>query len=173
MGYTSAFLGDKITLARASSSRSKVFVRLIFWTLQLMFLVCFRPSNREELFNLRHSSLRQFIERMLGVLKLWFKILAVKFQINLKQQYDKFIACTCVHNMKPRCNGKSHLIFWEAEHSSNKESRISVKDTAEDYNSQTATSNHYPKECENWRDGMAEAMWKQYVATSEKRFGSS
>ncbi|KNZ44739.1 uncharacterized protein VP01_887g9 [Puccinia sorghi] len=103
-----------------------------FWTLPLMCLFCFSPSNREEIFNLRHSSLCIIIVRKFGVLKLDFKILTVDSKYKLKQKFNTVIASACVHNMNLLCNGKYDQILLEAESSSNKAERISVEDTAED-----------------------------------------
>ena len=57
----------------------------------LISLEIFRPSNAQELFNLKHSSLRNVIERIFGVLKKRFLILnqmadhgySCQFQVSL------------------------------------------------------------------------------------------
>ncbi|XP_020253879.1 uncharacterized protein LOC109830937 [Asparagus officinalis] len=58
-----------------------------------------RPiNNRQELFNLRHSSLRSKIESTFGVLKNRFKILSAKPHYPFSTQVDIVIACTILHN---------------------------------------------------------------------------
>ena len=99
---------------------------------------CTRPSNREELFNLRHSSLRNVIERTFGVLKHCFKILATTSEYKLQQQYDIVIACCCVHNINIICNGHSDEIFAEAHQSAR---LVRSQDTKELYNDQCLQTN--------------------------------
>lgn len=57
-----------------------------------------RPSNKEELFNLRHAQLRNVIERIFGVLKRKFKILQRPPEFTIRQQVQLVLALTAVHN---------------------------------------------------------------------------
>ena len=57
-----------------------------------------RPENAKELFNLRHSSLRNAIERLYGVWKKRFPILTVAPQYNYKAQVKLVIALAVLHN---------------------------------------------------------------------------
>ncbi|KNZ55746.1 uncharacterized protein VP01_2596g4 [Puccinia sorghi] len=138
MGSTSLLQSPQIKLPHIV-----IILMLIF------FLVSsnYRPSIREELFNMRNSSLRNVIERTFGVLKHCFKILATTSEYKLKQQYNIVIASCCVHNINILCNGQSDDIFSE----SNQTSHI--------------------EECKNWRDGLAEDMWVEYVRSLEMRYG--
>jgi hypothetical protein len=66
-----------------------------------------KPENAKELFNLRHSSLRNVIERAFGVLKKRFEILSKppsfkEFETQIKVVY----ACTALHNF---------LIDWDLQ----------------------------------------------------------
>ncbi|PLW38258.1 hypothetical protein PCANC_14896 [Puccinia coronata f. sp. avenae] len=56
-----------------------------------------RPANKEELFNLRHSSLRN----------------ASKY--HLEQQYDLVFACACIHNINVIRNSANDIIFQQEE----------------------------------------------------------
>ena len=57
------------------------------------------PRTRVELFNYRHSSLRNVIERTFGVLKSRFAILTGKMpNYMFTRQCQIVIACCCLHN---------------------------------------------------------------------------
>ncbi|CAN1128642.1 hypothetical protein LINPERHAP2_LOCUS4755, partial [Linum perenne] len=56
------------------------------------------PRGREELFNYRHSSLRNVIERCFGVLKARFLILKFMHSYSFKNQTRIVMACCTIHN---------------------------------------------------------------------------
>src|ERR1700729_427961 len=74
----------------------KVFVLFIFLTYYLH--ICYRPVNKEELFNLRHASARNVIERIFGVLKRRFRILLIAPEYNLEIQARIPAALCTIHN---------------------------------------------------------------------------
>ena len=57
-----------------------------------------RPANKQELFNLRHSSARNVIERIFGVLKRRFQILLLAPEYNLHTQARLPTALCALHN---------------------------------------------------------------------------
>ncbi|XP_077251490.1 uncharacterized protein LOC143890692 [Tasmannia lanceolata] len=57
-----------------------------------------RPRKAEELYNQRHSSARNVIERTFGVLKKRFSILNSAPMYSYSKQIDIVLACCCVHN---------------------------------------------------------------------------
>lgn len=57
-----------------------------------------RPINKEELFNLRHASLRNVIERIFGVLKGRFRILLLATRYSLDIQVRIPSALCAIHN---------------------------------------------------------------------------
>ena len=59
-----------------------------------------QPENAQEVFNLRHSSLRNAIERAFGVLKKRFPIIAsgTKPHYPINTQSDIILACCILHN---------------------------------------------------------------------------
>ena len=59
---------------------------------------CFRPVNKEELFNLRHASARNVVERIFGVLKRRFVILIHPPQYSLEIQAWIPPALAAIHN---------------------------------------------------------------------------
>ncbi|CAN0925205.1 hypothetical protein LINGRAHAP2_LOCUS34622, partial [Linum grandiflorum] len=56
------------------------------------------PKGREELFNYRHSNLRNIIERCFGVLKKRFPILKNMCSYSYRKQTLIVIACCAIHN---------------------------------------------------------------------------
>jgi hypothetical protein len=63
-----------------------------------------RPQNAKEIFNLRHASLRNAIERIFGVLKKRFPILKKQCEYKLGTQVKLVKALCCLHNFI-RING--------------------------------------------------------------------
>ena len=57
-----------------------------------------RPQNKEELFNLRHASAHNAIERIFGVLKRRFQILLLAPEYSLKVQSRIPAALAAIHN---------------------------------------------------------------------------
>ncbi|KAL5730891.1 hypothetical protein ACHQM5_003675 [Ranunculus cassubicifolius] len=56
------------------------------------------PTNPKELFNLRHSSLRNSVERIIGILKKRFPILTLQPPYPFETQVKIFISCFILHN---------------------------------------------------------------------------
>ncbi|CAO2201993.1 unnamed protein product, partial [Urochloa humidicola] len=71
-----------------------------------------RPETPQELFNLRHSSLRTTVERAFGTLKNRFKVLASKPYFPFKIQVKIVIACCVLHNWILD-NGPDNIIYDE------------------------------------------------------------
>jgi len=58
----------------------------------------YRPANEDELFNLRHASAHNVIERIFGVLKRCFCILVYPAEINMDLQAHIPAALAAIHN---------------------------------------------------------------------------
>ena len=56
------------------------------------------PRNEKELFNLRHVSLRNVVERIFGILKSQFPILRIAPPFPYATQVELVLACATVHN---------------------------------------------------------------------------
>jgi hypothetical protein len=70
----------------------------------------------KELFNLRHAQLRNVIERIFGVLKKRFPILAVMREYDYEQQVDIVYACIALHNFLARHSGEDEIYLeWDEE----------------------------------------------------------
>lgn len=62
-----------------------------------------RPTTKEELFNLRHASARNAVERVFGVLKRRFRILSIPPEYSLQVQSTIPVALAVIHNFIRRC----------------------------------------------------------------------
>ncbi|KNE92679.1 hypothetical protein PSTG_13892 [Puccinia striiformis f. sp. tritici PST-78] len=125
-----------------------------------------RPETKEELYNLRHSSLRNVIERCFGVFKRRFKIMTQASEYQLEQQYDLVLACACLHNINVGKNGYYDIIFDESLAMAEQYRATNTEDPPPEP--------EYPSErkrqhCENWRDSIAEGLWTQYMQTLQER----
>ena len=67
--------------------------KLFYWS-----TIHSRPVNKEELFNLRHTSLWNVIERAFGILKQWFQIFHFPTNYNIDVQAQIPAALCAVHN---------------------------------------------------------------------------
>ena len=65
----------------------------------LLFHTNFSPKNPKELFNLRHSSLWNAVERIFGVLKKRFKVLTYQLEYPFKIQVRLVKVMCCLHNI--------------------------------------------------------------------------
>jgi hypothetical protein len=80
------------------SCKCQVCIKLLVLYSCLQCLNYTRPQNKEELYNLRHASLRNAIERIFGVLKRRFRILLIAPEYNLEIQARIPAALCAIHN---------------------------------------------------------------------------
>jgi hypothetical protein len=111
-----------------------------------------RPENAKELFNLRHSSLRNVIERIFGVLKRQWQILGGKgCEYSIESQIDLFCALIGLYNFGKQ-NGED---LFEDE-------AIDVQGSGKGETEEVAgTGNIWMNQK---RDSIAALMWKDYQA---------
>lgn len=111
------------------------------------------PRNREELFNLRHSQLRNVIERTIGIWKGRFRILRNCATLSPKVVSVLVYATIAVHNfIRSKCT----------------EDQFADVDIDEDEDDGD-NNNHnpvaiQPADAVNWRDAIAEDMWQDYIS---------
>ena len=68
---------------------------------------CLRSQTKEEIFNLRHSQLRNIIERIFGVMRRRFLILNSAPEYNLTIQVQLILVVCALHNfIRHRANGE-------------------------------------------------------------------
>jgi DDE superfamily endonuclease len=111
-----------------------------------------RPRNAKELFNLRHASLRNVIERTFGVLKGRFVILQKPpRQYNIGTQVRLVFALTAVHNFM-------NLHGCDPEDEAYDEDDESGDEEEDQYN------NSHDAGMNSRRDNIAQQMWEDYQA---------
>jgi DDE superfamily endonuclease len=113
-----------------------------------------RPENSKELFNLRHASLRNVIERIFGVVKRKYQILKTPSEYSLDTQIRIVIACTALHNWVRNKEGERADFWLETE----AERNISNIQPAVVYPEGSTTS----RRMDIFRDQIAETMWVDY-----------
>ncbi|KAJ4814914.1 nuclease [Rhynchospora pubera] len=113
------------------------------------------PENSKELYNLRHSSLRNVVERCIGVVKKRFPIIASGTEPSYDEDTvsDIFFACCMLHNFLMGVDPDERLIAEvdnELMHGEI-ESNRTVVSRSENY-----------REGERIRDNIALRMWTDY-----------
>ncbi|XP_020246600.1 putative nuclease HARBI1 [Asparagus officinalis] len=110
------------------------------------------PKNPRELFNLRHASLRNAIERSFGILKKRFPIIASSNEPNysVKTQNKIILACCILHNFLRGVDPDDEFQEGDEQHNEN---QFEEDDVDEDEDVRRG----------EWkRDGIAVAMWQDY-----------
>jgi hypothetical protein len=116
-----------------------------------------RPTNKEELFNFRHSSARNVIEQIFGVLKCHFRILLLAPEYSLEIQAWIPAALAAIHN------------FIRSHDSDNYEPHTANGDTIHDHSHDKPNPTFTCEEVDKWRDQIALAMWNNYQRVCEER----
>ena len=107
-----------------------------------------RPQNAKELFNLRHSSLRNAIERIFGVVKKRFPLLVTMRSFEFSFHCDIVMCSLMLHNFI-RLNQLNEDYFYDDDVDVVQE----VNDNAEE---EVVGNANYLYQ---WRNGIANAMW--------------
>ncbi|KAK6156552.1 hypothetical protein DH2020_010800 [Rehmannia glutinosa] len=114
----------------------------------------FEPKGPEELFNKRHSRLRNAIERAFGVLKGRFPILKGPMpRYSFKRQVQIVIACCVLHNWL-RANYNNDRYFRRAELG-----KFDPDEEADDAYQIVRQSHQDIEEQSHFRDTLAAALW--------------
>ena len=113
-------------------------------------LTAIRPQTAKELFNLRHSELRNVVERTFGVLKRRFAILRGAPEYPLDIQVKIVYALVVIHNFLAQ-NRATEL----------PEASIDAEETAGDPGTSSSRSPDIKMEKE--REGIADRMWAAYT----------
>jgi len=116
------------------------------------------PQNPQELFNLRHSSLRNAIERIFGVLKNRFKLLTRQLEHPFSIQVQLVNAICCLHNIIRQVGGDDILDEdWLAKE------RLGTNVLNNDDNVSTrATTSREVAAAKVKRDEIAIKLWRNY-----------
>ena len=112
------------------------------------------PTNKRELFNLRHSSLRNVVERIFGVVKRRFPILVKMSPYSFDFQCDLVQCCFLLHNFV-RINQLYEDEFYD--NGGNEQNNI-----IDDENDVEEENGPAMDALKAWRNDIADAMWAQY-----------
>lgn len=118
------------------------------------------PQNSKELFNLRHASLRNTIERAFGVLKRRFPIIRSTTEpfYSCETQSAIFLACCILHNF---LLDEYRDINFEDE-----VMREILNGPQEQYRRNSTKTNEGNSSAEQLRNSIANEMWANYLAHS-------
>jgi len=138
-----------------------------------------RPANKEELFNLRHASARNVIERIFGVIKRRFRILLLPPEYSIEVQAFIPVALCVLHNLitshsEPENADDDDITQdWAAsvergdgveEDTGDEEIRFEDGGEAE-----AEAEEIGPIDSKALRDAIAEAMWSDYQGHLQAR----
>ncbi|XP_057550528.1 protein ALP1-like [Amaranthus tricolor] len=117
------------------------------------------PTNYKELFNLRHSSARNTIERAFGLLKMRWAILRKSSFYDKQTQVRIINACFFLHNFVREENLDDENLLNEVDDDlSNVEAFDTMEDEGEDF---ILTAQASPQ-WNNLRDEMSQKMFREY-----------
>jgi hypothetical protein len=124
-----------------------------------------RPRNAKELFNLRHSSLRNAIERIFGVVKKRFPILKKQLEYDYVVQVQLVNALCCLHNFirrEGRLNGEEDMFGMLDDDELQAESNPS-EDGGDAPARHRDVSDREKRMAKTMRDKIAQDMWNQHI----------
>ncbi|GMF32417.1 unnamed protein product [Phytophthora fragariaefolia] len=115
-----------------------------------------QPKTPKELFNLKHSSARNVVERLIGVLKRRFRVLRQANECELDIVKATIFSCCCAHNIIRQVDSADN-----GEDSPGK-SQENVDEDIIQFDFNTGST---------WRDYMAQQMWAEYKRCLEDQNG--
>lgn len=118
-----------------------------------------RLESPQELFNLRHSSLRNVVERTFGVFKRRWRIFDRPHEFDIQTQVKIVYACVAIHNLINLGRGSmddeyERLPEYSTEELENRRREAQNSEDLQQDNSQM----------DERRDSIAAAMWEGYIA---------
>jgi hypothetical protein len=127
-----------------------------------------KPQNKEELFNLRHATLRNAIERIFGIVKNRFKILTRPRAFKMVSQVRVVSALCVLHNILVDIREVEEL-DEDIEEALGALGNISLEDGDELAENQRSGEGYHISRREvtramKARDDIAIAMWEDYIA---------
>ncbi|KAL6273139.1 hypothetical protein ACE6H2_023831 [Prunus campanulata] len=115
------------------------------------------PQNENELFNLRHASLRNVIERIFGIFKSRFTIFKSAPPFPFKTQAELVLACVALHNfLRKECRSDEFPIE-PTDESSSSVLPVNEEDNLEPI---VQTQEQQRENANAWRATIALDMWR-------------
>ena len=122
-----------------------------------------RPSDAYELYNLRHSTLRNVVERTFGVFKRRFRLLGRPPEYPIDTQVQLVYACVVIHNFLAKTGelevGKEHL---------GDDTSIDTEDIGNTKVFEPVRVGSSSKEMDRTRERIVKAMWQAYSELKKK-----
>lgn len=118
------------------------------------------PETPKELFNLRHSSLRNVVERSIGVLKKRWPYLRHPTFHDVQTQSKIVLACCALHNFLQCVDPEDNVEDEESSDSDEEDEEADVPTEVANYEQLVIASTP------QWsfkRDALAAQMWAEYV----------
>ena len=139
-------------------------IRYLFLHCYLMLFINFsefRPQNSKELFNLRHASARNVIERIFGIVKKKFRLLSAGASYSVEDQTMMVLAICALHN------------FVRVHDADDEDAAAMIIDNNEEFGYpepaelRAYLGTHHISQAENHRaadrrDNIAADMWQDY-----------
>ncbi|KAK6160432.1 hypothetical protein DH2020_003813 [Rehmannia glutinosa] len=123
------------------------------------------PENARELFNMRHASLRNVVERIFGIFKSRFAIFKSAPPFPFRTQVELVLACAGLHNfLRKECHSDEFPIEPDDEDSS----QPSLLTKTEDEVDVLQTQEEQRENANEWRNSVAQEMWSD-VLNEENR----
>jgi hypothetical protein len=132
----------------------------IYFTSKNLYINC-RPKNKEELFNLRHSSARNIIERIFGVLKRRYRILLLAPEYSMHIQARIPAALCALHNFIS-IHDPTEEVIYDDDHD-NEDAAV-----ADDHIAPAAVAIGVDGPSVR-RDRIAQEMWDDYLVVRMER----
>ncbi|XP_042416252.1 uncharacterized protein LOC122005316 [Zingiber officinale] len=113
------------------------------------------PENAKELFNLRHASLRNAIERIFGIFKSRFKIFKAAPPFPYTTQAELVLACAGLHNfLRRECHSDEFSIELDNEVPSSSSEQVYEDDNFD----QLFSQEQQRANVNSWRESIANQM---------------
>jgi hypothetical protein len=146
----------------ALSSKLLVHFRGVRYHLREQALAKLQPANAEELFNLRHSQMRNAIERIFDVLKQRFQILAESLRYPVDAQSKIVFALTALHNfIRRRMHGQEDKYYQEADKEMSDQAERRERQLRRRARAREDDKAEESADSKSWRKKIAEDMWAQ------------
>lgn len=130
-----------------------------------MILNSYSPANYKELFNLRHASLRNVIERIFGVCKRQFRLMSAAAEYNLHTQAKIPGAIATLHNFI-HIHDPDNLAHDDSDNSNSDDEDFAPSNTGDIPITPESLGGHISqaeKDCTSVKqDEIAMAMWNDY-----------
>ena len=116
-------------------------------------------ENEKELFNLRHASLRNVIERIFGIFKSRFTIFKSAPPFLFKTQAELVLACAALHNfLRKQCRSDEFPVEPTDESSSSSSVLPNYEDN--DHEPIVQTQEQEREDANIWRTNIGSDMWR-------------